>query len=208
MYKRFIPAARFSWFTSFFDVLCALFGFGKSYRNFVMHTLKLNSYPCRVLDVGCGTGTLLIELKRKYQSIQFYGVDPDAAILRIATRKAEKANVQINLKQAFAQKLPFASRSFDVVYSSLVFHHLPTDVKKKVLEEIHRVLKNKGRFVLSDFGKPRHHFLLFPWFACKFEEGYDNYRGRVPTMIKSAGFRIVQKIGEYRHGIVVWKGNK
>lgn len=67
------------------------------------------------------------------------------------------------------QKLPFADNHFDVVYSSLVLHHLKTEDKKKAFKEIHRVLKNDGFFLLADFGKPKNRFLIISLFTAIFE---------------------------------------
>ena len=162
----------------------------------------------KVLDVGCGTGTLLIDLKKTHPQGQFYGIDADDKILSIARKKAKEADVKINVSSAFAQHLPFQKNSFDIIYSSLVFHHLPSLVKKAALQEIHRVLKQDGIFILIDFGQPKRPFLSFPWYALKFEEGYDNYHGNIPKMIKTAKFHSVRKIGNYKHDIYIWKAKK
>ena len=208
MEKKFIPAARFNWLTSGYDLWSALLGFGREYRQFVKSALNLSNRQRRVLDVGCGTGTLLIDLKKEYPENIFFGIDPDSKILAIAVRKACKAGGKVDFKQSFAQKLPFASSSIDVVYSSLVFHHLSHEIKKRTLIEIRRVLKKNGIFMLSDFGKPRHHGISFPWFAHTFEHGTDNYQGKLSLLIKEAGFHSVKKQGTYPHDIEIWKARK
>jgi len=58
------------------------------------------------------------------------------------------------------EKLFFADQTFDVVVSSLVFHHLPDGLKRQALAEIHRVLKPGGCLLLVDLLGLTHGFLL------------------------------------------------
>src|SRR3989338_2351482 len=191
--ETFIPAFFSGWLTPLYDLGCAFCGLGERYRQFVKNKLPLTNKNQKILDVGCGTGAILIDLKKTHPLGQFYGIDED---------------VKINVSSAFAQHLPFQKNSFDIIYSSLVFHHLPSLVKKAALQEIHRVLKQDGIFILIDFGQPKRPFLSFPWYALKFEEGYDNYHGNIPKMIKTAKFHSVRKIGNYKHDIYIWKAKK
>ena len=77
------------------------------------------------------------------------------------------------------------------------------------MKEIKRVLKTGGIFLLADFGKPQQTwFSPFSWFTVLFEEGRDNYLGKIPEMIKQAGFREIQKVGEYRYNVHFLIGKK
>ncbi len=58
-----------------------------------------------------------------------------------------KTWVEVKVLRARAEDLPFASSSFDVVASTLIFHHLTTEIKQLAMTEIHRVLKPDGRFL-------------------------------------------------------------
>lgn len=207
--QPFIPAARFHIFTSLYDLGCSVVGLGRRYRREVINHLPLNHQPLRVLDAGCGPGRMTREIKKKYPKIELTGIDADPRILAIAKQKANKEHLSINYQQAFIQHLPFPTGTFDVVYSSLVVHHLPTNVKIKAINEIKRVLKTDGTFLLADFGKPRQTlFSPFSWFTVLFEEGRDNYQGKIPEMMKQAGFREVQKVGEYRYNVHFLMGKK
>ena len=128
-------------------------------------------------------------------------MDADGKTLAIAKEKAKKLGLDIDFKQAFLQKLPYKDNYFDVVYSSLVFHHLNADAKNGAMKEIRRVLKKGGKFCLSDFGKPEARFSLIVWLAVNLEEGHDNIKGNIPRMLSSAGFRAVNKISGYKLGI-------
>ena len=105
----------------------------------------------RVLDVGCGTGTLVVLLKREFATAQIVGLDPDPKALRRAQKKIRRAGVSVQLDQGFADELPYEKGTFDRVLSSLMFHHLEEQDREKMLLEVLRVLKPGGSFHLLDF---------------------------------------------------------
>ena len=112
-----------------------------------------------VLDVGCGTGTLAVLLKRRYPTVDVVALDPDPDALAIAQRKAARAAVEIRFIRGFADVLSYQDVSFDRVFSSMMFHHLRKDERSPALAEIRRVLKPGGRLEFLDFTGP-HHSLL------------------------------------------------
>lgn len=109
----------------------------------------------RALETGCGTGSLLVLLKRAQPAADVVGMDPDPAALAIARRKARRAGVALRLDRGFADALPYPDGSFDRVLSSFMFHHLPHGVKQAALREVRRVLTPGGRFHMLDFAGPR-----------------------------------------------------
>src|SRR3989344_2096659 len=198
---KYLPAARFHILTPLYDGLCSILGLGKNYRERIVKTLQLQSGNAKVLDAGCGTGNLVIEFKQANPRTELHAVDADNEMLTTANGKAKKLNLDINFMKSFLQKLPYKDNFFDIVYSSLVFHHLNTEAKNKAMKEICRVLKKKGKFYLFDFGKPKSRFSLIAWFAVHLEKGYDNIKGNIPSMLLNAGFKPVRKVSEYRLGI-------
>lgn len=89
----------------------------------------------RLLDVGCGTGTLTVMLKDRTAGAMVAGLDPDPEILNIAAEKARVWNVQVDWIEGFARD---ASRlagaaTYDVVSSSLMFHQVPMEEKRAAL---------------------------------------------------------------------------
>ena len=104
-----------------------------------------------VLDVGCGTGTLVIAAARSEPTIEVQGIDPASTMIERARSKAEAAGVAASFEVGVVEKLNVDEGSVDVVLSSLMLHHLPGDVLQKGLEEIFRVLRPGGRFVAVDF---------------------------------------------------------
>jgi len=108
-----------------------------------------------VLDVGCGTGTLaLVARQRVGPTGRVYGIDPSAQLLARARRKAARRGLEINFQPGVIEQIPFPDRSFDVVLSTLMMHHLPDDLKRQGLAEIARVLKPGGRLLVVDFKRP------------------------------------------------------
>jgi len=105
----------------------------------------------RVLDVGCGSGTMAKALKRERPDLEVHGVDFSAST--IAAAKANPEGVTFN--QAPAEALPFADAWFDAVTMFDVLEHV--DDSARVLKEIARVLKPGGLFhlVLPLEGQPR-----------------------------------------------------
>jgi ubiquinone/menaquinone biosynthesis C-methylase UbiE len=98
----------------------------------------------RVLDVGCGTGTLAAWLAER-AAARVWGVDPSAEMLSVARTKLPPG---IGLKQGRAEDLPFKEGSFERVVLTLVVHHLD---RPRAFAEFRRVLGGGGRLVLATF---------------------------------------------------------
>jgi ubiquinone/menaquinone biosynthesis C-methylase UbiE len=143
-----------------------------------------------VLDVGCGTGSLaLLAGIAVGGSGKAAGIDISANMIQVARSKAERAGLDIDFRVASVDNLPYPEASFDVVTSTMMFHHLPVPVKAKGLEEIHRVLNAKGRFFLCDFLTPHPLavplvVLLFLWMP---SIRYQIF-GKLPGLIRERGF--------------------
>jgi ubiquinone/menaquinone biosynthesis C-methylase UbiE len=106
----------------------------------------------QVLDVGCGTGTLALEVvARVGPSGRVCGIDPGSQQILRARLKAARRNSPVDFQLGVIEQLPFPDAMFDVVFSTLMMHHLPADLKRKGLLQIARVLKPGGRLVIADF---------------------------------------------------------
>ena len=79
--------------------------------------VKYTKFARRVLDLGCGEGTRLLQLKT---SAEKYGVDLSSFAVKIAKKK----NSQIKFLKADIKNLPFTDNYFDLIYSMFVIEHL------------------------------------------------------------------------------------
>lgn len=101
----------------------------------------------RVLDVGCGTGFLLLAAAE--HACQAVGVDVAPAMLAEARRRVEEAGLtNVTLREANGENLPFADDRFDVVMTRLTLHHCAHPLR--VLNEMCRVCRPGGRVVVCD----------------------------------------------------------
>jgi glycosyltransferase involved in cell wall biosynthesis/2-polyprenyl-3-methyl-5-hydroxy-6-metoxy-1,4-benzoquinol methylase len=95
-----------------------------------------------VLEVGCGTGYLSLELARRGRDVT--GIDVSAVAVDIARRHA--AGTPARFEVASAVELPFPDSSFDVVFSVEVMEHLHPSDARAHLSEAARVLRRGGRY--------------------------------------------------------------
>ena len=100
----------------------------------------------RLLDIGCGTGTLLQRIHQGTRGIQSTGVDIASPMLKVAARKLGTGNL---LVAADVQALPFPPERFDLAVSTSSFHYWPNPIG--ALREIRRVLRPGGRLVITDW---------------------------------------------------------
>lgn len=100
----------------------------------------------RLLDIGCGTGSLLQAISQKHPSVNLIGLDISREMLKVACNKQIHRCTLISGK---SQYLPFHSHSFEVVVSCNAFHYWRNP--EACLREIARVLKPQGRIVITDW---------------------------------------------------------
>jgi demethylmenaquinone methyltransferase/2-methoxy-6-polyprenyl-1,4-benzoquinol methylase len=100
----------------------------------------------RVLDVCCGTGTQVIQLRRA--GVQAFGVDLSAGMLHQAAAKAHGASFFV---RGDARCLPYPSRCFDALIYSFALHEKPHEERRRMLEEGCRVLKPHGTVFVLDY---------------------------------------------------------
>jgi ubiquinone/menaquinone biosynthesis C-methylase UbiE len=150
----FIPALRFHRLTPLFDFVVAATVRDRTIKRRVLAHAAIGAGE-EVLDVGCGTGTLAIAAARAAPGVAVTGLDADGSILTRARKKAAGAGVDIRFDEAMSTALPYADASFDLVLSTLFFHHLPDDGKRQTAAELVRVLRPGGRVVIGDLGRPQ-----------------------------------------------------
>jgi SAM-dependent methyltransferase len=147
--RSFIPALGKRWLLPLYDPLLWLLG-ADAAKRLLIEQAEIKS-GIRVLDIGCGTGSMAVLIKKLHPDAVVVGIDPDPDALSICRRKASRTRLSIQFDRGFADHMPYADASFDRVFSSLMFHHLAADEKSATLREIRRVLKPGGSLHLLDF---------------------------------------------------------
>lgn len=194
--EEYIPALGIRALTPFYDLIQRWVVRDTRFKSRLIEQAGIQAGH-RVLDLGCGTGTLAIMVKRAQPDAEVVGLDADPQMLKVASAKASREAPTIKFDQGMAFSLPYPDASFDRVLSSLMIHHLKTPDKEKTAREIYRILKPGGRLHVIDFGKPQTPYgkLLVP-FLQKFEEANDNVDGRLPGIFGQAGLS-VREAGDF-----------
>ncbi len=190
--NNYIPALGAHWLTPLYDFLFRIFMREGTIKGQFVEQLRIERDQ-KILDVGSGTGTLELMIKRQHPQAQVFGIDPDLQIIEIARRKAARVGLRADFRQGFASRIPYPDNSFDRVVSSFVIHHLKHDDKIRAFRESYRVLKPNGELHVVDFGKPHHTLVRAISFVMKnFEDVKDNILGSLPAMMTDAGFTGVE----------------
>jgi len=128
----------------------------------------------KLLDIACGTGVFLAEIKRNYPRLAVSGVDLSEPYLAVARRRLADWS-RATLVKGNAEALPFADASVDIVTCVYLFHELPRRARRTVAAEICRVLKPGGRLVYVDSlqtGDEPDYDAMLDWFPLAFHEPY------------------------------------
>lgn len=191
MEEHHIPALRFHALTRFYDPIVRLTTREATFKPELVRRLSLAPGE-RVLDLGCGTGTLTLMLATAYPNSHVTGIDADSTALAIARRKRPGETPSLRFLQGLAQSLPFADEEFDGAVSSLFFHHLTQAQKRAALRELYRVLKPAGRVHIADWGRPTGAVMRTAFFLVQVLDGFattrDSVTGLLPTLLREAGF--------------------
>ena len=142
------------------------------------------SKPNAILDVGCGTGRLLRAAEQRFPNAALEGVDAAAGMIRHA-QSVLPARSRIRFQVASAESLPFVNGQFDLVFSTMTFHHW--DDQRGAISEVARVLKPGGRWLLADFvadGLMRYLRRVFRF--TQFPE-----RRQLDAMLRPSGLRVL-----------------
>jgi ubiquinone/menaquinone biosynthesis C-methylase UbiE len=189
--KKLVPALRYHALTRYYDAVVAA-----TLRERVLRErLIVQADPRpgeRILDLGCGSGTLAVRLRERAPEAAVVGLDGDPEILARARAKAASAGVEVGFELGLAGELPFADGAFDKVVSSLFFHHLAPLEKVRALREAWRVLRPGGELHVADWGRPASAPASVLFFSIQLLDGFESTRqhrrGELLGLVAAAGF--------------------
>ena len=109
----------------------------------------------KVLDLCCGTMSNSIELASKKQKLQVTGLDLSKEMLAIATDKINELQLtNVNTVLGDATYTRFPDGHFDYVILGLVLHETTEELNRKILKEVHRILKPVGKLIILEWEPP------------------------------------------------------
>lgn len=146
--RRFLPAMGHAVPTACYDVFTRLVGARPVHWQLVAQAGLAPGQT--VLEVGTGTGEVLLLAARVAPGATLVGLDPDEAVLARARRKAARRGIALRLERGYADRLPQPDGTVDRVLSSFMFHHLPPEEQRAMLSEVRRVLVPGGSLHLVD----------------------------------------------------------
>jgi len=204
-HRSFVPAAGHDLLLPLYDALTRMLGAPVLLERLIR---QADLEPgMHVLDIGCGTGTLLRLLAGIEPHVAATGLDPDPKALARARHKLRTARSDITLDLGYSDTLPYGPATFERVFSTFMFHHLDERAKAATLLEILRVLKPRGALMLLDFADhgrrqarlPGRHAHAHPSALASDDDA-------IAARLRDAGFDEVVELGRQRTlvGHVTW----
>src|SRR5574338_1159511 len=198
--SNYIPALRYEWLTSFYDTVMDKLMREGTFKQALVRQARVASGH-RVLDLGCGTATLTMIIKKAQPEAAVIGLDGDPKALEIARKKIAKSGLAITLDKGMSFSLPYPDNSFDRVFSGLLFHHLTREDKTSTLREVYRVLVPGGELHVADWGKASNALMRLVFFLVQLLDGFkttqDNVDGLLPNFFSTVGVEDVRETARY-----------
>jgi ubiquinone/menaquinone biosynthesis C-methylase UbiE len=148
--------------------------------------------PRRILDLGCGTGSTTLMLKRAFPDADVIGLDLSPYMLAMAEHKADQAGLDIRWRHGLAEHTGLTDRSVDLIAIVLLLHETPPDISRAILRECQRLLTPGGQVIVLD-GNQRI-LRQTDWLTNIFEEPYIKHYATesVDAWLGETGFGAVQ----------------
>jgi ubiquinone/menaquinone biosynthesis C-methylase UbiE len=154
----------------------------------------------RLLDLACGTGRFLREVKANYPRLHVTGLDLSPNYLSLARRELA-AWSRTRFVEGMAEAMPFADEEFDVVTCIYLFHELPPQIRRAAVAEIRRVLRPGGTLIFVDSlqtGDEPDYDATLELFPIAFHEPYyESYLREDLDRLWSPGFTRTERIPAY-----------
>jgi ubiquinone/menaquinone biosynthesis C-methylase UbiE len=202
---EFVPAAGRAGFTKAYDAVIAITGRETKMRVSLFDAVEAAvagiSAP-RIVELGCGTGSVSIPLAKRLPHATVIGVDIDRQALAIA--RSKPASDLVNWAQGTATDPPQITSGADAVIISLVLHHLKPQDQPRALGAAREALKPGGTIHVIDWGIPRGPLPRAGFPVLQMIDGKENTdplgKGLLPRLLSEAKFSEPRKL--HRFGTV------
>ena len=152
--RAFTPALGRAEFTDSYDLAIRFATRERVWRAALLAQIALRDGET-IVDVGCGTGTLALMLKRAAPGARVIALDPDPQVLAIAAAKAERDSIEIEWQQGFARDAASLAGSVDKAVSSLVFHQVPISEKRAGIAAMQAAVRSDGEMHIADYARQK-----------------------------------------------------
>lgn len=139
----------------------------------------------RVLEIGFGTGSLLLQMKQP--NILSFGLERSPAMQAVTQGKLQQHGISIPLIQGEAQQLPFANQSFDALIATFP---APYIVDRSTLREAARVLRPEGRLIVTGLWVAIHPAWLVRWLPFFYGSPPVERLAAYEAQIRASGFEV------------------
>jgi demethylmenaquinone methyltransferase/2-methoxy-6-polyprenyl-1,4-benzoquinol methylase len=197
---------RYQWLYDAISRLAALSVGGEGrFRQLALQDLTLNS-DSQILDLCCGSGQTTGFLLQSSNYVTGLDASP------LSLKRAKKNVPLATYVEAFAEDMPFADNSFDLVHTSAALHEMQPQQLQKIIAEVYRVLKPGGLFTLVDFHPPTNP-IFWPGIAVFFwlfetQTAWELLKTDLPGLLREYGF-VVGEPSLYAGGsLQVLRGSK
>jgi len=163
----------------------------------------------RILDLGCATGRLTMQMKERFPDAEVWGIDVGAPMVRYAHVRSLDLGLDIHYAQRLAEDTKFPDGYFDLVVSYIMFHEVTGAAAKAIVREAYRVLRPGGVFYPVDFqtGKQRPPMTAYNAFSVWWDHRWNNevwslqFRDvNFAQTLADAGFAVDENIPQARRG--------
>lgn len=191
------PALGHAALTPLYDTAIALMTRERTWRHALLRQVAPAAHE-RILDVGCGTGSLLSMIAKTASRAFLFGIDPDDQVLDRAKRKTGEHASHMSFVVGYARD---ASTLFDdpmdKIVTSLVFHQVPMDEKREGLRSMLMALKQGGELHVADYGLQRTPLMRALFRQIQSLDGVENTtpnaEGVLPRLMAEVGFASVSE---------------
>lgn len=158
----------------------------------------------RFLDIGCGNGSLVIQLAQAFGNSTFVGVGPDANGINAAKSAISKMQLEdrVSVRHLACEKLPYQDE-FEMASMVVTLHEIPPAVRSKAIEKAYQALKNDGHLLvldfpypgqLEDFRNPMYNYGILDQFYEICAGSVHLTNGQQDEMLSAAGFKNILRM--------------